>query len=135
MYQAAQEAARQTCVKEQMQRLWEVCKKNCVCLGQPTTRGSSQGSQHDENWSYNLIAEEGGEVHTARSACLNTNCPVCAFMNKLDVREFTEVGVRKKSVAVSLAWLVTSQGDETCGCIVFPDHLSFVYKVWTCCLF
>lgn len=42
-----------------------------------------------------MIAEEGGEVHTARSACLNTNCPVCAFMNKLDVREFTEVGVRK----------------------------------------
>lgn len=121
VYQDAQASARQTCVKEQMQRLWDVCKKNCVCLGQPTTRGNSQGSRHDENCPYNLIAEEGGEVHTARSACLNTNCLVCAFINKLDVRELTEVGVRKNqrltlllglSPHIAVQYLATDLSEE-----------------------
>lgn len=85
--------------KSAMQNLWMECQADCTCLGTPV--GSGPASQ-DANCPYCLCTEQGEEVHTVARICGNTECRICALINKCDLGDGIRAGVSKNSRLTAL---------------------------------
>lgn len=85
--------------KSAMQSLWMECQADCTCLGTPV--GSGPASQ-DANCPYCLCTEQGEEVHTVARICGNTECRICALINKCDLGDGIRAGVSKNSRLTAL---------------------------------
>lgn len=84
-------------VRQALQDLWRTCKVDCLCVGRPTTRSSSQESRREENCPYCLAEEDGSEVSSATYDCMNENCPICLLVNKCELGRLVELGAEKNN--------------------------------------
>lgn len=86
--------------------LWTTWKRNCTCLGEPAVR-PSQGEE-DQNCPYCLCDEEGGDVERVAEQCLNQDCLVCQFMNKLDRPTLVGLGLKRNQRLAAMLELAPS---------------------------
>jgi len=69
--------------------VWDICKRNCVCLRTPISQDSASP---DENCPYARLEGQGGEPHLTKDICRYKQCRVCILMNQLDVSGALELG-------------------------------------------
>ena len=97
--------------------MWDICKRNCLCLGTPITQESSSP---DQNCPYTIVDQRGEPIQLARGHCRNKECGLCILMNKLDVKDvLVEVGVSKDYLL--RIKLISS---ECIGFVLFSEDLS-----------
>lgn len=94
-------------VKRRIQELWTASQADCTCIGEPITRASQDDT--DQNCPYRLAIEEGGDITTTTSKCVNEiGCSVCTMMNKLDKPTLAALGLKRNERLTAMLELAPS---------------------------